>query len=154
MEIHQTHYDKAINFFKSADHLIYVTLPVVKDIKLVATILDNVYFSLVHGMDAVLEYERYHKRILPMANNFDLRLDTFRKKIVGNHEFTKEESDFIVEIKKLRDDRKDASMEFTRGGKLVICSEGYRMKTISIDEIKKYLSTTRNFLLKVNKTIK
>jgi hypothetical protein len=154
MEIHQTHYSKAINFFKSADHLLYVTLPVVKDVKLVATILDNVYFSLAHGMDAVLEYERYHKRILPMADNFELRLDTFRKKIVGNHEFIKEESDLIAGIKKPRDDRKDANMEFTRGGKLVICSEGYRMKTISIDEIKKYLSTTRNFLLKVNKTIK
>ena len=154
MEIYQIHYSKAANFFKSADHLLYVTLPVVKDVKLVATILDNIYFSLAHGMDSVLEYERYHKRILPLTNNFDSRLDIFRKKIIGIYGFAKEEADFIAEIKKLRDDRKDASMEFIRSGKFIICSENYRMKTITIEEIKKYLSTTKNFLLKADKTIK
>ncbi|MBI2508400.1 hypothetical protein HYV89_05625 [Candidatus Woesearchaeota archaeon] len=154
MEIYQTHYSKAASFFKSADHLLYVTMPVVKDVKLVATVLDNIYFSLAHGMDSILEFERYYKRLMPIANNFDLRLEVFSEKVAANYGFTKEETDFINEIKKLRDDRKNASMEFTRSGKLIICSESYRMKTISIEEIKKYLSTTKNFLLKVDKIIK
>ena len=154
MENYQEHYSKATGFFKSADHLMYVTFPVIKDVKLVTTILDNIYFALAHGMDSVLEYERHHKRIMPLANNFELRLDVFGNKVGGGYGFVKEEIDLIANVKKLRDDRKNATMEFTRQGKFIICSEGYRMKTISIEEIKKYLSTTRSFLLKVDKAIK
>ncbi len=154
MELYQNRFKKAADYFKTADHLVYVTLPVIKDVKLIITILDNIHLCLVSSMDAVLEYERHYRRILPLANNFDLRLDVFRKRVIGTRGFLKEEADFIAEIKELVDERKNASMEFTRSGKFIICSENYRMKTISIEEIKKYLSSTKNFLLKVERAIK
>ena len=153
MELYQNHYKKAVNFFKSADHLIYVTFPVIKDVKLIITVLNNIYFALIHGMDAALEYERYYKRVLPLANNFELRLDVFKKRVVGRYGFANQEAEFIAEIKMLMDERKEASMEFSRSGKFIICSENYRIKTVSVEEIKKYLSTTKNFLIKVNNMI-
>jgi hypothetical protein len=154
MENHQLHQEKALNFFKTADHLAYVTLPVVEDVKLMVTVLDNIHRSLVHGMNAVLEYERLYKRIMPLAENFDSRFDVFSSKIVGKYGFISDEMELIREIRKVLEDRKDASMEFTRSGKFVICNENYRMKTLSIEEIKKYLSRTKNFLLKVNRILK
>lgn len=153
MEPYQDHYRKAVDYFKSADHLIYVTLPVIKDVKLITTVLDNINLALLHGMDAMLEYERYYRRVLPLANNFDLRHDVFKKRLVGRYGFLKEDSELIAEIKALVDEKKGASMEFTKSGKFVICSENYRIKTISVEEIKKYLSTTKNFLIKVNKVM-
>ena len=154
MELHQNHYNEAVRFFKSAYHLIYVTLPVVKDIKLITTALDNICLALFHGMDAVLEYERYFRRVLPLANNFDLRLDVFKKRVVGRYGFASQDAEFIAEIKTLMDEKKEASMEFTKSGKFIMCSGDYRIKTLSVEEIKKYLSTTKNFLIKVNKLIK
>lgn len=154
MELYQNHYRKAVGCFKSADHFIYVTLPVVKDVKLITTALDNIHLALLHGMDAMLEYERYYRRVLPLVNNFDLRLDVFRKRVVGRYGFLSQDAEFIAEIKALIDERKEASMEFTKSGKFVMCSENYRIKTISVEEIKKYLSTTKNFLIKVNKVMK
>ena len=154
MELYQLHYKKAVGFFKSADHLIYVTMPVVRDVKIITTVLDNVHLALLHGMDAALEYERHFRRVLPLATNYDMRFDVFKKRVVGKQGISIQEADFIAEIKNLVDERKGASMEFTRSGKVIICSEDYNMKTLSIEEIKKYLSTTRNFLAKVSGMIK
>ncbi len=42
MELHEFYLKKASSFFKTADHLIYVTLPVVNDNKLIVTVLDNI----------------------------------------------------------------------------------------------------------------
>ena len=154
MELYQTHYKKAVDYFRSADHLTYVTLHVVKDIKLVSTILDNIYLSIINGMDTILEYERFYKRILPLTDNFNSRLDVFRQRVVGRYGFASQDIIFIVELKELVDERKAASMEFTKSGKFVICSQDYRIRTVSVEEIKKYLSTTRNFLIRVNKAIK
>lgn len=154
MESYQDHYKKAVDYFKSADHLIYVTMPLVKDVKLITTILDNINFALLHCMDAMLEYERYYRRVLPLANNFELRLDVFKKRLVGRYGFMNEDAELIAEIKSLVDEKKGASMEFTKSGKYVICSENYNMRTVSVDEIKKYLSTTKNFLMKANKVMK
>ena len=154
MELYQTHYKKAVDLFRSADHLIYVTMPVIQDVKIIATVLDNIRLALLHGMDAALEYERHYRRVLPLASNFDLRFEVFKKRVVGKHGFSNQEADFIAEIKILADEKKGASMEFIRGGKFIICSENYNMKTLSVEEIKKYLSTTKNFLVKVNGMIK
>lgn len=153
MELYQEYHRKAMNFFRMADHLIYVTMPVVADVKLIMTALDDIHMALINGMNTVLEYERMHKRIMPLAENFDFRLDVFSK-VAGRYGFVNEELFLIREIKGLVDDRKNASMEFTRPGKFVICNEDYRMKTISINEIKKYLSTTKNFLTKVDNALK
>ena len=154
MELYQIHYKKAADFFRAADHLIYVTMPVVQDVKIIVTVLGNINLALLHGMDAVLEYERYYKRVLPLATSFDMRFDVFKKRVVGRNGFSNQEAELIAEIKTLVDKRKGASMEFTRSGKFIICSEDYNMKTLSLEEIKKYLSTTKTFLVKVNGMIK
>ena len=154
MEIYQIHHKKALSFLKTADHLTYVTLPVVADNKLIISILDNLYRSLVHGMNTVLEHERMYKRVMPLAENFNSRFDVFRKAIIGRHGFINEEALLILELRKIVEARKESSVEFTRPGKFIICSENYKVESISIDEIKKYLSRTKNFMLKVNQFLK
>ena len=153
METYHDHYKKAVDYLKAADHLVYVTMPLVKDVKIIKTALDNINLALLHCMDAMLEYERYYRRVLPLANNFDLRFDVFRKRLIGRYGFMKYDAELIAEIKALVDERKVASMEFTKSGKYVMCSDTYNMRTISVDEIKKYLSTTKNFLMKADKVI-
>lgn len=153
MELYETYLKKAISFFKTADHLVYVTMPVVRDNKLFMTVLDNMHMALVSGMNAVLEYERLYKRIMPLADNFESRFEVF-KRMMGRYGFINEEAVTIWELKRFIEERKEAPVEFTRSGKFVICSDNYRMKTISIEEIKKYLSITKNFLLKINRVVK
>ncbi len=153
MELYEVHLKKAISFFKTADHLVYVTMPVVNDNKLFITVLDNIHMALEGGMNAVLEYERLYKRIMPLADNFESRFEVF-KRMIGKHGFINDEAIIIRELKRFIEDRKEAPVEITRSDKFVICSDNYRMKTISIEEIKKYLSITKSFLLKINRIVK
>ena len=90
---------------------------------------------------------------MPLADNFESRFEVF-KRMIGKHGFINDEAIIIRELKRFIEDRKEAPVEFTRSDKFVICSDNYRMKTISIEEIKKYLSITKSFLLKINRIVK
>ena len=56
--------------FKTADHLCYMTYPLVNDIKLIVTIVDNLDKALVLGMDALLQHEYLYKRLSFMPREF------------------------------------------------------------------------------------
>ncbi len=100
MEAYQLLARKAFNNFKAADHLTYVTLPLLKDTRLILTVLENLNLSLINGMNSILEYERLYRRISALPENLDLRLDVF--KIVGKrYNVTEEELNLIRSSKKI-----------------------------------------------------
>ena len=153
MEIHQELVKKALNHFKTADHLVYVTMPVVKDNKLMLTVLENLYLAMFNGMDSLLEYERFYKRVGPLAMGFEPRFNVFVK-IMDRFNINQEEIDLIRSLKKLLEERKEAPVEFSRQDKFVICSDRYKMKTVNLLEIKEYIAKTKGFLGKVEQIIK
>ena len=55
---------EANKYFTIADHLAYVTYPVVKEIKLTLTIAQNLYNAMTKVIDAIILYERFYKRII------------------------------------------------------------------------------------------
>jgi hypothetical protein len=145
---------KAIRSIKRADHLTYMTLPLVKDNKLILSILSNIELSLTQGMDALLEYERDYKRISPLPQNFHSRYELFRDKLINKYGITTMEVELIVTLKNTIEAHKNSPIEFSRPDKFVICSENYRMKSISVVEIKKYISISKGFLRKIESNLK
>ena len=55
--------NKANQSFKVADHIAYVTYPLVKDNKLIITVTENLAESLTKAIESLLFYERMYKRI-------------------------------------------------------------------------------------------
>jgi hypothetical protein len=145
---------KAIRSIKRADHLTYMTLPLVKDNKLILSILSNIELSLTQGMDALLEYERDYKRIPPLPQNFHSRYELFRDKLINKYDITTMEVELIVTLKNTIEAHKNSPIEFSRPDKFVICSENYGMKSISVVEIKKYISISKGFLRKIESNLK
>ena len=74
MERYLELFQKANDYFKTADHLAYVTYELVQEPKLLLTILDNLNLALKHKTDSLLEYERLYKRISPIPQNQELKL--------------------------------------------------------------------------------
>jgi hypothetical protein len=144
----------AIRSIKRADHLTYMTLPLIRDNKLILSILENIHLSLVQGMDAMLEYERYYKRISPLPMNFNSRFDIFRDKLINKYNITNDEVELIRSLKESIESHKNSPIAFSRPDKFVICSENYRMKSISVEEIKQYILIAKSFLRKMESTIK
>ena len=140
--------------FKQADHLTYVTYPVLKDIHLLNPIMNSLLKSLVGGMNTILVYDELYKRIPPQPENFNSRLETFRTKCAPRYSIDDNSLLLIKAIKEIAEHRMASPIEFKRRDQLVICSDNYRIKTISYEKVKEYVNKTKAFIIKVNGIIK
>ncbi len=154
MEPYQQLAKKAISSFRTADHLTYVTFPLINDTKLILTILENINLALINIMNSALEYERYYKRIMPLPDNFNSRYTTFEDKLINKYNIVKKEAQLIRQINNIIESHKDSPIEFSRKDKFVICNNTYKMKTITIPEIKEFLTQTRQIIQKITNQIK
>jgi DNA-binding ferritin-like protein (Dps family) len=153
MELYSEYAKKASSSFNTADHLAYVTFPLLRENRLILTILDNINIALTSAMNAILEYDRYYKRIRPLPDNFEVRYQAFKNSII-RHNIKESEARLVKEIKTLLDSHKSSPIEFSRKDKFIICTDDYRVKSISIQEVKDYLEKTKSFLMKVDSIIK
>ena len=63
MEKYQQHLQDAIKSLKLADHMTYVTFPLINEYRLLLKIFDEIYKSVINNVNAVLCYEYLYKRI-------------------------------------------------------------------------------------------
>ena len=80
---------RANKHLHTADHLTYVTYPLLKDVKLVFAVIENLHTAYVCAMDAFLTYERLYKRIMAVPDDYKSRLDIFKTKIVKKKDIIK-----------------------------------------------------------------
>ena len=67
--------------FKTADHLTYVTYPLVQETKLLIAIVENLYSALIKSIEAILEYDQLYKRISLLPQDPQSRLEIFKTKL-------------------------------------------------------------------------
>jgi len=135
--------------FAKADHLVYMTYPTVKEVKLLYSAIEALNSALLNSLDALLSYELLYKRISPFPKDLNSKLIIFKDYCVRKHNFQPEVSILIQGLQKIIKARKDSPMEFARKGKLVICSDDYKMKVIDDKIVKKYLIVSRAFITQV-----
>jgi len=141
---------QAKRMYETADHLTYVTFPVVNEIRLLATITENLHTALVHGMNAVLQYDRLYKRIPPLNSDFNSRFEVFKTKCVPRYNLDRSVILLIQDLGEIIEKRKESPMEFQRKDKFVICSHDYRMKTLSLSKVKEYLAQSKPFFSRLD----
>lgn len=135
--------------FNTADHLAYVTYNVVNDTKLISLIAEHLFTALTKGMDALLYIERQYKRIPIYPDSFEVKLDLFQK-IISRYGINKDFIILIKELKEILDCKLKSPVEFIRKDKLIMCSETYRLKTITLDKIKKDVNQVKSYIQLLN----
>jgi len=138
--------DKAKSKIKVADHMLTQTYPLIMDPKLLLAVIDNLFLALVNGMTSILYYDRTYKRVPPFVENFENKFSLFRDKCVPRYRLGKEYLDLMMDVKEIIIAHSKSPVEFARKDSFVICSEKYRMKTIYLERIKKYVELTKRFL--------
>ena len=146
MEEFQVQRDKALQKIKIADHMLTQTYPLVKDPKLLLAVLDNIFLALSHGMSALLHHERLFKRIPAFVDNFENKFDIYRRKAAPMYSLNRAYVLLIGDVKEIIAAHKKSPVEFARKDSFVICSDSYKMKTISLDKIKDHIALTKKFL--------
>lgn len=145
--------NQANKLLKTADHLVYVTYPLLKDNKLIITMAENLAGSMIKAMDALLYYEKYYKRIYHFPQDFRSKLEIF-KNICNHYNIPRNYLSLMQDLNDIIEKRKTSNMEFIRNDKYIICNNNYEMITLNYEKIKEYLNTSRFFINKVNFILK
>lgn len=153
MEDFQLAKEEAKKIIKVADHMLVMTFPLVKDPKLLMAVTENIFSSLTNAMSSLLYYERLFKRIPVFTDTFDSKMLIFKDTIVPKYNINKEYIKLINELKELLAEHSKSPVEFSRGDRFVICSGNYRMKTISVDDLKKYIAQAKLFIYDVERLV-
>ena len=146
MEQFQTARDDAIKKLKVADHMLTITYQLVQDPKLLLAVLENIYRAMEKAMSSVLYYERLFKRVPVFSENFEEKLRIFKTRVQPKYKINDDYIKILQELREIIIEHKRSPVEFARKDRFVICSDNYKMKTISIPEIKKYVASAKLFI--------
>lgn len=154
MEIFQQHLLEAKKAFETADHLAFVTFPLINDAKLLLLITQNVQKALNNAMDALLSYDELYKRIPPLPSDFITRYEIFRSRIAKRYNIPRENIVLINDINSILIHRRESPIEFARKDKFIIASETYKLKMLTLNKVRNYVLETKKFIDKVNEVLR
>lgn len=135
---------------KSADNLVYVTFPVVRDEKIFSKAIEEIDFGIRKLISLILKFE-YVFRKLSLGKSSEHNLKIFFDKCSQKYGLDRVECATIKEIISYELAHKSASMELSMKGKRVFLDEN--MKRISLNQekmkvfIKVFKVLLENFLI-------
>src|SRR4030042_3668759 len=153
MEKFQENLIQAIKNLQIADHMTYVTYPLVNEKRLLLKIFNEIYKSVMGCITAILNYEYLYKRINLYKEN-EKNMQTFINKCAKNYGLTNKQIKDIIEILETNKQHKQSAMEFVKRNKIVILSDNLKTQTLNIQKIKEYLLLAKELLMNVNKKTK
>lgn len=152
MEKYTESLQKAIKSLQVADHMAYVTYPLIKDKRLLLKILDNLYEAILHTINSILQYDYLWKKV-QLYKDAKSNFQVFKHKCAPRYQINKEQISEILEILSLVEKHKKSPLEFQRKDKVVIMSDNLRTNVIDIEKIKSYLTTSKRLLERANSGI-
>jgi hypothetical protein len=153
MEKYEENLAKAINELKIADHMIYITYPIVKDKRLLLKALSSIYESITSTINAILQYDYIWKRIKLYANPKD-NFNVFIEKCAKRYNLTENDIKQLIEFLELAEAHKKSPMEFLRRDKIIIMSDNLKTTSIDSEKLKLYLNFGKKILENTRKVIK
>ena len=138
---------------QTADHLIYITFPLIKDKRLLLKILQEIKNAAVNCISSILQYEYLYKRI-SLYKDSKSNFRTFIEKCTPRYQITKEEINLILELFDFIEKHKESPFEFIKDDKVVILSNGLKPKTLTVEKIKEFLILIKNILRKTREVFK
>ena len=144
-------FNKARKSIEFADHMAYITMPVVRENKLIIKMLTELEKALTSIISAILQYEYSYKRI-SLYKSQDLNLRTFIEKSSKRYNISASELANIKEIFFLAKKHENSEFEFTKSENFVIMSKQNTF-SVSLEKIKIYLETAKSLLKKAESII-
>ena len=129
-----------------ADHLLSTTYNLIKEPKLLISVMENIFQAMECAMDALLEYEKNFKSLGSYSSTFQGKFDMFRRKVATKYNISPEILNFITELASIIDEHKKSTVEFSRKQKLVMTDNDYNLRTLAPDDVKKKLAVARKYI--------
>ena len=144
---------KASALLKTADHMLYMTYPLVREKRILLKILTEIYTAILCTINSILQYEYLYKRI-NLYKDAKENLSVFKNKCAPRYAISSEQISKILEILELAEKHKNSPFEFVRNDKIVIMTNALKTDTITLEQMKHYLLTAKDTLRKAEHIIK
>ena len=132
-----------------ADHIAYVTYPLMKDKRLLLKSLESVYEALIHTINAILQYDYLWKRV-QLYKDPKSNFRVFSEKCAPRLGISKEQVSGILNTLSLVEKHRRSPLEFSRKDKVIIMSDNLKTSVIDIEMIKTNLILSKSILEKAN----
>ncbi|MFH1248700.1 MAG: hypothetical protein V1660_00950 [archaeon] len=141
--------DSAEKKIKIADHMTYITFPLLKDRRLLIKILDEVNKSFLEIINAIIYYEQFYKRIA-IHNDPVLNFRLFRERCAQRFGISTSEIEKIMELFVIIDKHNQSAMEFVRNDKFVIMSNNSHTDILTVEKLKEFLNLSKEMFKKTS----
>jgi len=138
---------KAIANIRIADHMVYVTYPVIKDKRLLLKALEQVSESVMQIVNAILQYDYLSDRV-HLSKDSKINFESFINKCSKRYNITPEEIEYITELFSLGESHKKSPLEFIRRERIVIMSDNLKTVNLDSDRLKRYLNLAKSLVNK------
>jgi hypothetical protein len=128
---------------KAADHLLGTTYSLVKEPKLLVSVIEHIHDALVFAIDAAIVHESLQKQ----AHGVEIsQLEIFRRKIIPKYGLEGGSVALVTELKEILDKHKTSQVEFSKKQKYVISDNDYNLKTLTFDDAKQKILLTKKVI--------
>ena len=145
--------DRASKNLQTADHMLYMTYPIVKEKRLLLKILNEVNTVVLSIVNAILQYEYLYKRI-DLYKDAKANFQIFKEKCAPRYKISKEQVIKIIEIFNLAEKHKKSPFEFVKDDKIVIMTNSFRTDIVNVEKMKEYIFTSKDLLRKADSIIR
>ena len=142
---------EAEKIIRTADHMVYVSFPLIKDKRILLLLLSELKKAIINCINVILQYDYLYKRI-SLYSDAKSNFEIFKNKSSKRFNITKQEIELMIRLFELEQSHKKSPMEFTKDNKVIILSDDLSQKIITLEEIKKFLQLSKD-ILKKTKTI-
>ncbi|HIH13652.1 MAG TPA: hypothetical protein HA224_00170 [Nanoarchaeota archaeon] len=152
-EIIERHVDlikKAKKEVALADHLLYVTYPMIKEMKFLLAISEHLINSCTNALEALLEFEKKYKRIAPFSTNFSVMANTYKEKVAPFYNLDPKFYRLLRKLDEIRQLGVNSPVKFQRGEKYILASEDFKLTILDADAIKRYNNIAKRFIENVD----
>jgi hypothetical protein len=135
-------------YLQTADHLVYVTYPLVNETKMLLVVAENLYKASTKAINAILYREKLYKRIISLPDEWEQRLRIFEK-IAPKYNLPASVQSIPRKLWTIVKEYEKSPMAFSRKDKFIITDEKFTMQTLDVTLLKKYVSKIRTLITTV-----
>lgn len=146
MEKFQELRDSARKKIQIADHMLSVTYPLLQEPKLLLSALEGTFLAYTYAMGSVLHYERLFHKIPPFQDNFESKFNMFKSKVIDKYQLDHQYLQDMQDLKIMLMEHKQSPVEFGKKDKFVICSDSFKVKTVSVKDMQRYINRCSLFI--------
>ena len=146
MEEYETLIEKAYKEAKLADYMSYVTSKLIKDKKLLISVLDHINKSFMLSINAYLARERLYRRVPPVPKEPSLLIEMFFEQCSQNLNIEKSLKQVMLKINKAVSAYDERGMLLQRTDKYVFIGSDYELIDLKPDDVKTWLKQNIKFV--------